>query len=139
MLKTHFKLCRYSPSLQEQLGMDDLGMWGSAGHVVGPRTPIYYFQPHPLHFVSQQHLISQDFPTSTCSQILLTNLCGLEHVSVSASLFAVGQEINFAICHCTDCRSHCGAIYTANAWFHDTVRKHIFSALHATKDAFTSR
>lgn len=33
-----------------------------------------------------------------------------------------GQEINFAICHCTNCRRNCGATYTANAWFPDKVR-----------------
>ncbi|KAF1937941.1 hypothetical protein EJ02DRAFT_355673 [Clathrospora elynae] len=30
-----------------------------------------------------------------------------------------GQEINFAICHCTNCRRNCGTTYTANAWFPD--------------------
>ncbi|KAJ4992540.1 hypothetical protein SVAN01_01923 [Stagonosporopsis vannaccii] len=30
-----------------------------------------------------------------------------------------GQELNFAICHCTNCRRNCGATYTANAWFLD--------------------
>ncbi|XPS98928.1 hypothetical protein M3J09_008118, partial [Ascochyta lentis] len=31
-----------------------------------------------------------------------------------------GEELNFAICHCTNCRRNCGATYTANAWFLDT-------------------
>ncbi|UPX09873.1 uncharacterized protein EKO05_0000553 [Ascochyta rabiei] len=30
-----------------------------------------------------------------------------------------GEELNFAICHCTNCRRNCGATYTANAWFPD--------------------
>jgi hypothetical protein len=33
----------------------------------------------------------------------------------------IGDEINFAICHCTNCRRNCGATYTANAWFPDKV------------------
>ncbi|KAF1930252.1 uncharacterized protein M421DRAFT_418570 [Didymella exigua CBS 183.55] len=30
-----------------------------------------------------------------------------------------GTELNFTICHCTNCRRNCGATYTANAWFPD--------------------
>ncbi|KAH7064254.1 Mss4-like protein [Paraphoma chrysanthemicola] len=29
----------------------------------------------------------------------------------------MGEEINVAVCHCTNCRRHCGSAYTANAWF----------------------
>lgn len=35
-----------------------------------------------------------------------------------------GDELNFAICHCTNCRRHCGTTYTANAWFPDAVSHH---------------
>lgn len=35
-----------------------------------------------------------------------------------------GDELNFAICHCTNCRRNCGATYTANAWFPNAVRSY---------------
>jgi hypothetical protein len=37
------------------------------------------------------------------------------------------EELNFAICHCTNCRRNCGATYTANVWFPDTVLPYTFS------------
>ncbi|KAF2027211.1 hypothetical protein EK21DRAFT_72542 [Setomelanomma holmii] len=35
------------------------------------------------------------------------------------NLRVTGDEINVAICHCTNCRRNCGSAYTANAWFPD--------------------
>lgn len=35
-----------------------------------------------------------------------------------------GEELNFTICHCTNCRRNCGSTYTSNAWFPDRVNPH---------------
>ncbi|ORY17259.1 Mss4-like protein, partial [Clohesyomyces aquaticus] len=36
------------------------------------------------------------------------------------SFRTTGPEINFAICHCDNCRRKTGTVFTANAWFQDT-------------------
>ncbi|KAF2714414.1 hypothetical protein K504DRAFT_420223 [Pleomassaria siparia CBS 279.74] len=53
---------------------------------------------------------------SSNSDFIRTGACLCKQITFRV----VGPELNFAICHCTNCRRNCGSAYTANAWFPDS-------------------
>jgi hypothetical protein len=76
------------------------------------------------HYITQPSPPAEFHDTSmssgSTSEIVRTGACLCKGITFRV----VGPEMNFAICHCTNCRRNCGATYTANVWFNDEVRKH---------------
>jgi hypothetical protein len=97
-------------------------MWG----MCRSQTPLNTLQSLLLltHHITQPSPPPEFHDTSmsseSTSEPVRTGAC----LCKSITFRVVGPEMNFAIYHCTNCRRNCGTTYTANAWFHDKVRKH---------------